>query len=294
MDAVAAQRWHQLELATSPWLHEEVARRMQERLEWINLQPKQWLHWEPSKGGRQVHALLRQRYPQATAWAFEPHASAARQAAVVRQLDDAGDAGWLQRTLARLRAPATHAGTPAAGSVDMLWANMALHTHADPQALLAQWRQLLAVDGFVMFSALGPDSLLELRDLYQRLGWAPPSHTFTDMHDWGDMLVQAGFAEPVMDMERITLTFSSPERLLQELRGLGRNLSAQRSQVTRGRGWYHELLAALNVLERAGSLPLTFEIIYGHALQPPMRHKVEGTTAISLQHMQDMLRQGKS
>ena len=75
-----------------------------------------------------------------------------------------------------------------------------------------------------MFSCLGPDTLRELRGLYRALGWPPPAHDFTDMHDWGDMLVHAGFAEPVMDMERITLTWETPQRLLEELRELGANL----------------------------------------------------------------------
>ena len=110
------------------------------------------------------------------------------------------------------------------------------------------------------------------------------------MHDWGDMLIQAGFAEPVMDMERITLTFATPERLLQELRELGRNLSSQRDTRTHGRGWLQQLKHGLRTLERDGSIALTFEVIYGHALQPEPRHKVEGTTAITLEQMQRMLR----
>ena len=141
-----------------------------------------------------------------------------------------------------------------------------------------------------MFSALGPDTLRELDALYRTLGWPAPAHQFTDMHDWGDMLVQAGFAEPVMDMERITLTFATPERLLQELRELGRNLSTQRDARTRGRGWLRQLHQGLRSLERDGSIALTFEVIYGHALQPEPRHKVEGTTAITLDQMQRMLR----
>ena len=118
----------------------------------------------------------------------------------------------------------------------MLWANMALHLSADPQALMGEWQRALATDGFLMFSCLGPDTLRELRALYAALGWPPPSHEFTDMHDWGDMLVQTGFAEPVMDMERITLSFATPQRLLRELRELGANLHPERFPALRGRG----------------------------------------------------------
>ena len=290
IDPVAARRWQQLPLPHSPWLHEEIARRMEDRLSLITLQPQRWLHWQPLKGGRQAHALLRQRYPQAQSWAYE--ADAASQQALQQLTAAEGGSGWLRRTLGGLLGgpSTTQPGLPEAGSIDMLWANMALHMAADPQALLAQWRQALAVNGFLMFSALGPDTLRELDALYRTLGWPAPAHQFTDMHDWGDMLVQAGFAEPVMDMERITLTFATPERLLQELRELGRNLSTQRDARTRGRGWLRQLHQGLRSLERDGSIALTFEVIYGHALQPEPRHKVEGTTAITLDQMQRMLR----
>ncbi|MBS0495222.1 MAG: biotin synthase, partial [Proteobacteria bacterium] len=179
----------------------------------------------------------------------------------------------------------------------MLWANMALHMAADPQALLAQWHRALAVDGYLMFSCLGPDSLRELRALYAELGWPAPGHVLTDMHDWGDMLVHAGFAEPIMDMERITLTFATPERLLQELRGLGRNLHPQRFAALRGRNWRDRLeqalLRSLGNAQHDGQLALSFEIVYGHAFKPAPRVRVEGSSAVSLQDMRAMLQAGR-
>ena len=104
-----------------------------------------------------------------------------------------------------------------------------------------------------MFSCLGPDSLRELRAVYAAMGWPAPGHAFTDMHDWGDMLIEAGFAEPVMDMERITLTFPTAQRLLQELQELGANLHPQRFAGLRGRHWHARLLKALEEhLQRPG------------------------------------------
>ena len=274
---------------------------MEERLQWITLQPASWLHWQPLKGGTQAHALLQQRYPQATAWAIEPDAAPAVQALLQQRLEASqGQSGWLERTLSRLRGQrlGTRTDAIAPGSIDMLWANMALHGAADPQALLAQWRSLLAVNGFLMFSALGPDTLREIRDLYQRLGWPGPTHQFTDMHDWGDMLVQAGFAEPVMDMERIRLTFATPQRLLQELAELGCNLHPQRFPALRGRHWrrrLHEVLQdKLGEPDEGGQLALTFEIIYGHAYKPKPRVRVSASSAVSLEDMRAMLREGSS
>ncbi|MCW5651514.1 MAG: biotin synthase [Ramlibacter sp.] len=290
IDPAAAARWQRAAPAVSPWLHEEVARRMEDRLQWIRLQPAAWAHWAPLRGGLEGHALLRRRYPQAECFLVEADASRAQDA-----LKKVAHAWWQP---GRWRSGGTRAQAPAAGGVQMVWANMALHMTADPLALIQQWHEALAVDGFVMFSAFGPDTLRELRGLYQMLGWPPPAHEFTDMHDWGDMLVQAGFAEPVMDMERIVLSWDSPGRLLQELRELGANLHPDRFAGLRGRGWRagleRELAARLAGPEPGGRLSLTFEIIYGHALKPAPRVRVDEHSAVSLRDMRAMLRSGKA
>ncbi|MCF8168420.1 MAG: biotin synthase [Rhodoferax sp.] len=286
IDPVASERWARRLPVASAWLHEEVARRMEERLDLITLQPQSWLHWEPLRGGLQAHALLQQRYPRSESFAVLSQAEHGHEAAK-RMVKP-----WWRPE--RWRTPTTQWARPAQ-SVQMLWANMALHMVPDPQALIAEWHGLLAIDGFLMFSCLGPDTLLELRALYRAWGWPPPAHDFTDMHDWGDMLVQAGFAEPVMDQERITLSFATPERLLQELRELGRNLHGARFSGLRGRGWHASLLAGL--AQRlapaggAGPLTLTFEIIYGHAFKPAPRLHVRPETRLTVEEMRASLRQ---
>lgn len=180
--------------------------------------------------------------------------------------------------------------------MDMVWANMLLHQAADPQALLADWHRVLAVDGFLMFSCLGPDTLQELRTVYARMGWPMPSHEFTDMHDWGDMLVHAGFAEPVMDMERLTLTWATPEALLTELRELGPNLHPDRFPGLRGKTWLRRLEAELAraLAGPDGRLALTFEVIYGHAFKPAPRLRVAPESAFSLADMKTLLHADKT
>ncbi|MDR2324685.1 MAG: biotin synthase [Acidovorax sp.] len=291
IDPIAAARWQARAPAASPWLHEEVARRMQERLQWMAKPPTSWLDWAPVRGGLQGHGLVAERYPQAQRWVHEPqaqHAEAARKAL--------GKSWW---DLGRWAGKQPRFGLPAAGEeVQMLWANMHLHQAADPQALLAQWLKALAVDGFVMFSCLGPDTAQELHSLYQKAGWPPAGHSFTDMHDLGDMMVQGGFAEPVMDMEHITLTFATPERLLQELRELGCNLHPQRFAALRGKAWRRELLSQLDgllrVKEQDGQLALTFEVVYGHAYKPMPRVRASGESSVALDDMRAMLRQGRN
>jgi malonyl-CoA O-methyltransferase len=289
LDPVAAARWQGLPAVASPWLHEEVGRRMAERLEWIKLQPEAWLDWAPGLGGTQAHALVAARYPKSASYLAEVHADRAH-----RAIKNIANPWW--KPAAWGRGP-LRAGLPPDGGVQMVWANMALHAAPDPQALLAQWHGALAPHGFLMFSCLGPDTLREIRGIYADRGWPPPSHAFTDMHDWGDMLVQTGFAEPVMDMERITLSFATPERLLTELRGLGRNLHRNRFDALRGRAWRSQLLAQLQARLADGPgapLDLTFEIIYGHALKPKPRVKLSAHSAVSLQDMRAMLLAGKS
>ena len=282
IDPRAARRWQQLPPGVSPWLHEEVARRMQERLACIKLQPTNWAHWEPVRGGLQAHALLAQRYPQAECRVteFEPARRAYAAKALVKPWWQ--PSSWLAKP--------TRFESPPQGTAEMLWANMALHMTDDPHALMAQWHGALAVGGFLMFSCLGPDTLHELRGLYQTMGWPAPAHDFTDMHDWGDMLLAAGFADPVMDMERITLSFETPERLLQELRGLGRNLHPQRFQGLRARQWHAQLLREL----AQRPLQLSFEVVYGHALKPAPRLDVRPETVLSLAQMRETLNQRKT
>ncbi len=291
IDPVAAQRWQQRPQAASAWLHEEVARRMEQRLDWIVRQPASWLHWEPVRGGLQAQQLLTRRYPEARC---EIHALVPLEKARARQ---AATRPWWPPTRWPQLLKTALRPAPVDMAVELLWANMTLHMAADPQALIRQWHEALAVDGFLMFSCFGPDTLRELRTLYQALGWPPPAHEYTDMHDWGDMLVGAGFAEPVMDMERIELTFETPQRLLQELRELGRNLHPGRAAGLLGRGGLvrlHEALAGLADAAQEGRLKLTFEVIYGHAFKPQRRLAVAPETRLSLDEMRDSLRRGGS
>jgi malonyl-CoA O-methyltransferase len=285
LDPAAAARWQRVAPASSPWLHEEVAARMLDRLQWIKLQPDSWAHWGPVRGGLEAHNKIALKYPKAQCFVAEPAARLARTA-----VKEISTPWW---SLARWRCGAVRFAQPPAASVDMLWANMALHESADPQALLASWHSALKVNGFLMFSCLGPDTAVELRELYRELGWPPSGHELTDMHDWGDMLVHSGFAEPVMDMERITLTYATPGSLLKELASLGRNFHPGRFPALRGRHWkalLEDLLARRLARGADGRLSLTFEVIYGHAMKPLPRIKVSALSAVSLQDMRGMLK----
>jgi malonyl-CoA O-methyltransferase len=179
------------------------------------------LDWGAGPGGG--HDALRQRYPKAEIVAIEPDASWLARAA------RSSERRWWSLGRARA-APAHVASEPdaALGRARLVWANMVLHGIADPPALFARWHELLSVDGFVAFSCLGPGTLAELRELYAMLGWPAPTPGFIDMHDLGDMLVAAGFADPVLDQETLTLSWANAEALLVELRQLGGNAAPDR------------------------------------------------------------------
>ena len=259
---------------------------MLDRLQWIKLQPSAWAHWGAVRGGLKAHAELVKKYPNSACFVTE--ALIKRFPIAINKI--AKKPWWSPAAWAR-KAVRFEPLPPA--SVDMLWANMALHEAADPLNLLAQWHKALNVNGFLMFSCLGPDTAIELREVYRQLGWPPAGHELTDMHDWGDMLVQTGFAEPVMDMERITLSYESPVRLLQELRELGRNFHPARFEALRGRHWKSALEQALAdrlPKDANGRLLLTFEVIYGHALKPQPKIGISALSSVSVEDMRSMLK----
>jgi malonyl-CoA O-methyltransferase len=141
------------------------------------------------------------------------------------------------------------------GSFELVWSNMALHWLADPLSAFREFARVLAPEGLLMFSTLGPDTLKELRASTA----AERVHEFIDMHDLGDMLVAAGFAAPVMDMEMIQVDYGKSENLLADLRASGQTSArADRRRGLGGRAFRERLRAALP--GRA-----TFEVVYGHA-----------------------------
>ncbi|HSW03389.1 biotin synthase [Aquabacterium sp.] len=272
----------------APWLHQEVARRMAQRLPVIRQPPQRWLDWWGFVGGGE--AAVKGVLPAAQRRVVEPtRALLHRSQQALRRpwwaLGRRGDPGSVM----------LEAEVPPA-SAQMVWANMVLHASPQPVQLLALWQAALAVDGFLMFSTLGPDSLRELREVYAACGWAAPHPPFTDMHDIGDQLVHGGFADPVMDQETLRLTWSSPQALLDELRTLGGHVGVARQTGLRTPRWRQRLLSALG--ERAdaqGRIGLSFEIVYGHAFKAAPRPAAGAPVTVPLEQLRASLasRRGK-
>jgi malonyl-CoA O-methyltransferase len=270
-----------------PWLHGEIARRMGEKLELILLKPERVIDWWSTLGAGA--GLLGAAYPKAELLRVEPDATWAERARAQASKPWWNPARWVDS--APLAIVETDEIAPGAG---LVWANMMLHAVVDPVALIERWHSLLRVDGFVMFSCLGPGTLRELRTLYGRLGWPAPTPGFIDMHDLGDMLVQAGFADPVMDQETLTLRWPGAKALLAELRSLGGNAAPDRTPGLRTPRWRAVLERELQSLAAPdGSIGLSFEVAYGHAFKAAPRLRAGEATTVSLDDMRAMVRSGQ-
>ena len=214
---------------------------MLERLDYMKLAPRRILDAGSGPPGRE----LGKRYPgaQVIALDFALAMLRVRSRFTLFQKHPIAVCGELERL-------------PIAGqAIDFTWCNMALHWLPDPVAALREFARVLAPEGLLMFSTLGPDTLKELRVA----AGASRVHAFTDMHDLGDMLVGAGFTAPVMDMEMLDIAYRDPSSLLDDLRASGQTSArSDRPRGLSGRRFAEALRARL-------SAKATFEVVYGHA-----------------------------
>jgi malonyl-CoA O-methyltransferase len=170
----------------------------------------------------------------------------------------------------------------ASRAFSLVWSNMALHWAASPQAALGEFHRVLEVEGLLMFSTPGPDTLKELRSAFSAPGAAPHVHSFIDMHDLGDMLVAAGFSAPVMDTETVTLTYSGVEAMTDDLRASGQACALElRARGLLGRARWQAVRGALEATKREGRLAATVEVVYGHAWKGAPRRTPEGHAVVN-------------
>lgn len=171
----------------------------------------------------------------------------------------------------------------ATGSMDMIVSNLALQW-CDPDAAFREFVRVLRPGGLLMFTSFGPDTLRELRSAWRSVDSDAHVHDFIDMHDLGDALMRAGFAEPVMDMERFTLTYPNVKAVLQDLKRIGaHNAAAARPHALTGKARFLRFVAAYEAMRQEGRIPATYEAVYGHAWAPAVRTSVrrdDGTVAV--------------
>jgi malonyl-CoA O-methyltransferase len=192
---------------------------------------------------------------------------------------------WWQRLLGSRRPALVCADAErlplATASVDFVFSNLALQW-CEPSRVFAETARALTPEGLFLFSTFGPDTLNELRAAFAEADVAPHVNRFVDMHDLGDALVHAGFADPVMEMERITLEYDTVLAVARDLKAIGAvNALPSRSRSLHGRHRWQRMTEAYERFRRDGVLPATWEVVYGHAWKVPPKTLADGRQVVS-------------
>ncbi len=284
---VALQFARRGDLSDAQFLYAEIAQRMDQRLKLIRLQPAEIL--DAGCGAGQQLSLLHARYPNARYCGLDQcaslltHAQRRAQTQWPRRVPNwalkltgrTAPARWIQADLAMT--------TLAPESLDLVWSNLSLHWHPAPHDVLQEWGRILRPNGLVFFSCFGPATLKELRLALEVANLRTRTPDFVDMHDFGDLLVEKGFSDPVMDQEVLNLTYETPEKLLADVKALGGNAAVGRTAGLVGKAWRTRLSAALESQRQPdGRIHLTVEVAYGHAWRSALRRTPSGETRISV------------
>lgn len=257
-------------------LQHEVCRRSLERLDFIRHAPQCIL--DAGCGTGNAWQGLGARYPAARMLALDIAPGMLRQARA--------GLSWHQRLLRR--GPQTVCGDLerlplAGGSIDLVWSNLALQWVNELPRAFVEMRRVLAPGGLFLFTTFGPDTLKELRAAQADTDGHPHVSRFIDMHDIGDMLVEAGFADPVIDMETFTLTYDDARAVMRDLKAIGaHNAAENRPSALSGKQWLAAVERNYENFRREGKLPATFEVIYGHAWRPMPRLGPGGRPVIDI------------
>lgn len=271
------------DLASAEFLYGEIANRMLQRLKLIRLNPSVILDAGCGTGRR--FAPLRERFAQAKLIGVDHNAqllALAKKAIHPRHWQRLLTPWRRKPDIELVHAELDHTGL-APESIDLIWSNLAIHWHPEPHHVLREWSRLLHPDGLAFFTGWGPATGRELRDAVKTAGLNTQCLPLVDMHDLGDLMVEQGFADPVMDQETITLTYDSPQSLLADAHCLGGNPNPHRKAGLASHHWHKRLIDALEANRQPdGKLTLTLEIAYGHAWRAAIRRQA-GETRISLQ-----------
>ena len=136
-------------------------------------------------------------------------------------------------------------------------------------AVFREVKYLLKTNGVFLFTSFGPDTLKELRDCWSRIDDYIHVNTFVDMHDIGDALMRNGLTSPILNAEEIVLTYQECKQLMRELKYIGaRNINSGRRKTLTGKKRIEKVFEYYETYRVNNKLPVTYEVIYGHAWQP--------------------------
>lgn len=236
-------------------LQREIAKRMGERLDYIKQQPNRVL--DAGSGTGYITKDLLKRYPKAEVIAVD--------IAHNMTCKTMEQGSWLRKPKAVCadaeRLPLKE------DSIDFVISSLMLQWSNDLNKVFTGFHHVLAPNGLLLFSTFGPETLTEIRQSWTEVDNKPHTNNFADMHEIGDALLQAGFQDPVTDMEMITMTYANVRQLMRDIKQIGAsNTDSNRSKGLMGKA---KIKAFENAYEQfktpEGWYPASWEIIYGHA-----------------------------
>ena len=238
-------------------LQYEIGARLIERLDLIRMQPARIL--DLGAGTGEFTDVLLKRYRKADVIALDIAHS------MLKRVQSRG--GWFRKAACVCADSESLPFTD--NSFDFIFSNLMLQWCTDLEQAFIELRRVLAPGGLLLFTTLGPDTLSELRASWEAVDGYTHTNTFIDMHDVGDALVQAQWAEPVMDTERITVTYPDVRTLMCDLKQIGaHNVTLGRPLGLTGRHRLQRVTAAYEQFRVDGLLPASYEVVYGHAWSP--------------------------
>lgn len=257
-------------------LQREVGSRMLERLDYVKIEPRRVL--DVGCGTGISLTALSERYPKSKVIGVDASEAMLRTGRMQRS-----GLRWLLPFLRSGRSALVSADALAlpfkAGSLGLVWSNLLLHWLDDPLQAFREMLRALDVGGLLMFSTFGPDTLKELRASF--FDGYVHTQRFADMHDYGDMLLECGYADPVMDVEVLTMTYASLDDLFRDLRQSGAACAMQaRRRGLMSRSAWNAVRTAYERHRSEGRLPATFEVVYGHAWKAQAKKPGDGRAIV--------------
>jgi len=239
-------------------LQREIESRLLERIEFQRHEPAMILDLGCGTGS--ASRVLARQFPRAGVIALDWAPAMLVQAGAAIESDHQG----IGRVCADM-----HSLPLAARSTDLVFSNLALQWSYDLPAVFREFRRIMKADAMLVFTCFGPDTLHELKQAWRAVDDLPHVNDYPDMHDIGDELLAAGFREPVMDTERLTLEYPDVLSLMRELKGIGaHNVASRRLHGLTGKTRLKDMLQAYEAFRRGNRYPASYEIIYGTAFAP--------------------------
>lgn len=255
-------------------LQRTVSDRLLDRFQWLRIKPHTIL--DVGTGTGYALPRLRRRFRQSHVMGCDIAPAMLKEARRQRGL-------WRSSTLFAADGERLPLGPQ---SIDCVYSNLTLQW-MDLERAFSEFLRVLRPGGVLTFSTFGPDTLQELRTAWAEVDVRSHVHSFVDMHDVGDALVHAGFADPVLDVERFTLTYATARAALCDLKQIGaRNAFQDRFRGLTGKGRYQRFVEAYERCRCNGRLPVSYEVVYGQAWYPGSPPSARGEVRVPLSRLQ--------